>query len=601
MADLMKALRNADAAGDAEAANRIAGMIRAQKEQQQSAVDPDVPVWADQPQAQPEETTLTEDLVGAGEAALTTATGATGGLVGGALGNIEGAIQYALGNMDENQAQELAARYANYLTYQPKSEAGKSIVKDIAEVASALPPVMGVTPMPQLAGAAKSVGQTGQAAKTVAEGIQKPKAPTSLAGSVGAAEVPRDMLRRVAAESLPVPIKLTKGQQTQDLPLQRFERETAKTELGGDLRARYTEQNAQISQNIDAFIDETGTQLPDIQSSVQTGTAVDKAIRSRAAADKSKIRKAYREAENSPEADELVDISPVSQYLDENSSGMSTAPIMGVVEKEVNKQGLGSGTIEGGDFIINDMSLKKSEQLRKVINKFTKQDDANDIRVASELKGLIDESTKDSGGDLYKKARGLRSRYAQNYERVGIVKNLLGKKRGSDDRKIALEDVTNKIVNTGSLADLRQAKRLLTTAGDEGKQAFHEIQAQTLKDLRDTITSNVGRDSEGNPMVSAAKLDRAIRSLDKDGKLDVLFTKAGAEQLRTVNDVAKDVYLSQPGAVNMSNTSTAVLAALDLMGTAAVGVPLPIAMGLRMTTKGLKERKVKKKVKESLK
>lgn len=601
MADLMKALRNADAAGDAEAANRIAGMIRAQKEQQQSTIDPDVPVWADQPQAQPEETTLTEGLVGAGEAALTTATGATGGLVGGALGNVEGAIQYALGNMDENQAQELAARYANYLTYQPKSEAGKSIVKDIAEVASALPPVMGVTPMPQLAGAAKSVGQTGQAAKTVAEGIQKPKAPTSLPGSVGAAEVPRDMLRRVAAESLPVPIKLTKGQQTQDLPLQRFERETSKTELGGDLRSRYTEQNAQISQNIDAFIDETGTQLPDIQSSVQTGTAVDKAIRSRAATDKSKIRKAYREAENSAEADELVDISPVSQYLDENSSGMSTAPIMGVVEKEVNKQGLGSGTIDGGDFIINDMSLKQSEQLRKVINKFTKQDDANDIRVASELKGLIDESTKESGGDLYKKARGLRSRYAQNYERIGIVKNLLGKKRGSDDRKIALEDVTNKIVNTGSLADLKQTKRLLTTAGDEGKQAFHEIQAQTLKDLRDTITSNVGRDSDGNPMVSAAKLDRAIRSLDKDGKLDVLFTKAGAEQLRTVNDVAKDVYLSQPGAVNMSNTSTAVLAALDLMGTAAVGVPLPIAMGLRMTTKGLKERKVKKKVKESLK
>ena len=571
------------------------------QKQDLSNIDPDVPVWEDEQQPTKKgEQSFLDTAIGAGEAALTTATGATGGLVGGALGNIEGAIQYALGNMDENQAQEIASRYANYLTYQPETEAGQNLVKDIAEFAGTLPPILGATPMPQLAGAARSVSQTGQATKGAIDSAIPQASQQVISKSVGAAETPKDLLRRVAADNLPVPIKLTKGQESQDLPQQKFERETAKTEIGGDLRQRYAEQNQQINQNIDAFIDETGTQLPDIQSSALAGTSVYKALKNRSDADNKKISEAYDQAEKSPEANELVDISEVSRYLDENSSGSTTAPIMGVVEKEIRKQNLGGGSIENGDFYIGDMTLKQSEQLRKVINKFTNEVDSNDIRVARELKSIIDNSTKDSGGQLYKRARGLRNRYAKNYERIGVIDRLLSKKRGSDDRKIALEDVTNEIVNKGSLSDLKQTKRLLTSAGDEGKQAFREIQAQTLKDLRGNITGNVARDQDGNPVVSAAKLNKAINALDKDGKLDVLFTKAGAEKLRTLNDVAKDVYTSQPGAVNMSNTSTSLLAALDLITASTTGVPLPITLSIRGAGRKLKDRKTKKQIKEAL-
>ena len=58
----------------------------------------------------------------------------------------------------------------------------------------------------------------------------------------------------------------------------------------------------------------------------------------------------------------------------------------------------------------------------------------------------------------------------------------MGKKKGTDDRKVALENVTEK-VSSGSLDDLRHVRRLLTTQGDEGKQDFNEIRAQALKDL----------------------------------------------------------------------------------------------------------------------
>lgn len=525
---------------------------------------------------------------GVGEAALTIGTGATTGALGFLGGSIEAAIGKLTGGLTEEEAVKLIQERSSGLTNMPESEAGQEYVKFIGDKLGALPPVLGTGPV------------VGLNALRYRPEMPAARRGSQASNSVGAAQTDLGAARGSQAQGLPVPIALTKGQKTQDLPTQRFERETAKTELGGDLRARYVEQNEQVLQNIDAFIDETGTKLPDQQSAAQTGTAVDLALRNRAAKDKTKIRNAYKIAENSKEANELVDISNVAKYLDENSSGMSTAPIMKVIESESVKQGYGSGSISDGTFNIGDMTLKQSEGLRKVINKFTKGDDANDIRVASEVKGIIDESTKDSGGAAYKRARGLRSDYAKKYERVEIIKNLLGKKRGSDDRKIALEQVKNKIVDTGTVADLKQVKRLLTSAGEEGKQAFREIQAQTIKDFRESITSNVGRDPNGNPVVSAAKLDRAIKALDQNGKLDILFTSDGADQLRFLNDVAKDVFVSQPGAVNYSNTSTAIVAALDLMGSAFTGVPLPLAIAAKKGGSMMKERKTKKLIKESL-
>ena len=551
------------------------------------------PQTPDQPQKQ--ESSFGDYAEGATGALGTMITGATTGAVGFGLGTVEGAVGELLGYIEKGQGVEVAKRYADALTNTPDTPEGMAMVKALGDALGVLPPVLGVGPV----GVAGRLNIDRMNLSNATDSLPR-RGGSPASNSVGAAQTDLGAARSSQAQGLPIPVSLTKGQKTQDLPTQRFERETAKTELGGDLRARYVEQNEQILQNIDAFIDETGTKLPDQQSAVQTGTAVDLALRNRAAKDKTKIRGAYKLAENSKEANELVDISNVATYLDDNSSGMSTAPIMKVIESESVKQGYGSGAIADGTFNIGDMTLKQSEGLRKVINKFTKNDDANDIRVASEVKAIIDDSTKDSGGAVYKRARGLRSDYAKKYERVEIIKNLLGKKRGSSDRKIALEQVKNKIVDTGTVADLRQVKRLLTSAGEEGKQAFREIQGQTIKDFRESITSNVGRDPNGNPIVSAAKLDRAISALDKNGKLDILFTSEGADQLRFLNDVAKDVFVSQPGAVNYSNTSTAIVAALDLMGSAAVGVPLPLAIATKKGAALLKERKTKKLIKESL-
>jgi len=141
MPDLMTALRNADAAGDTEAANRIAAMIRAQ---QQPQTDPsDLPPGDLGPSfAQPKpESTLGETLSGVGEAALTTATGVTGGALGFLEGSIEGAARNLAGDLTQKEAMDLAKERASSLTYQPEGEVGKGIVKSIGETLGVLPPV----------------------------------------------------------------------------------------------------------------------------------------------------------------------------------------------------------------------------------------------------------------------------------------------------------------------------------------------------------------------------------------------------------------------------------------------------------------------------
>lgn len=151
----MTALRNADAAGDKDAASRIAAMIKSKKPTQKSAENPDVPGGGQVSYAKPKELSSTDKLKGAGEATLTTATGATTGALGFGLGTLEGAVKYLMGDITQEEAMQIAQQRASDLTYEPKTEAGKEIVDDIGETLGVLPPVLGTAPVVGLNTASK--------------------------------------------------------------------------------------------------------------------------------------------------------------------------------------------------------------------------------------------------------------------------------------------------------------------------------------------------------------------------------------------------------------------------------------------------------------
>jgi hypothetical protein len=405
-------------------------------------------------------------------------------------------------------------------------------------------------------------------------------------------------LRQAKAEELPVPIKLTEGQKTRQFEQTRFERETAKLpEVGEPLRERFATQNKQLTQNLDAFIDATGAEAPDLRS---IGVAVDKALRDRAARDKVRIRTLYKEAEKAGELEAPVVLSEVAEFLTLNKPEAAVANVLGFAKNKAIQLGIAAEDASG-NLVAQPAPLKNIELFRRSINSATNAEPTN-IRFASELKGIIDTATEGLGGNLYKQARQARARYAHDYENIGVVKQLLNLKRGSEDRAVALEHVLNRsiIEPSTSLDTVRQVRRLLQTEGDAGKQAWRELQGGTLQHIKDQALKNVAPDQFGNRIVSPAQLDRVITQLDKTGKLDFVFGKKGAEQLRTVNDVAKDVLTVPPGTVNTSNTASVLAGLMDVAISGTSGVPAPVMTSFRLLSKSIKDAKTRARVKRAL-
>jgi len=624
--ELEQALVNADKAGDLDAARRLAAVLAKARQDTTNQI-PDTIV----PGTTPEyvEPSLGEKIVGTGEAALTIGTGAIGGTAGLIGGTLKGLAEQILsGQFGSQQAADLvqksAMQGAQALTYVPRTQSGQEQVQAVGEMLQNVPPVIPVVgPVGAVAASTKMAApvvaatagrvaapvvaatkRAGQAVAKVAEPIREmmpgaAKKPTpGTPGSGGAAGVDLATLRQAKAEELPVPIKLTEGQKTRQFEQQRFERETAKLpEVGAPIRERFATQNKQLQQNLESFIDMTGAEAPDLRS---IGLTVDKALRDRAARDKTRIRTLYKEAEKAGEMEAPVKLDTVVQHLVDNAPEAEVANVLKATRAKALQLGVATEAPDG-TLIAQPVTLKTAELFRRSIGGATNAEPTN-IMQASQMRSLIDASTEGLGGNMYKQARAARARFGSDYENIGLVKNLLGQKRGSNDRAIAMEDVLRRSVidPSTSLDTVRQVRRLLQTEGPNGQQAWMELQGGTLKFLRDEATKGVGRDELGNPILSPGQLDRVVGQLDKSGKLDFVFGKKGAEQLRIINDVAKDVLVAPPGSVNTSNTASVLAGMMDIAISGTAGVPAPVMTSFRLLTKGIKDAKTRAKVRQAL-
>lgn len=628
ISELETALINADKAGDTDAARKLAAVLQREREQleQESLqpynlepVDPDPVVSESIPPKKEFDPSLLETVGGTGEAVTAMATGMTTGLIGQIEGSVEGILrELASSEFGSQEAadriEKLAMQRAQQFSYTPSSESGTRQVQAIGDV---LGPLAAIPPTAEFQAAANAAAQLPKKAlaqkyiqvpvQSIADEIstrvkaqfpKKSKDSTSVQ-SMGAAKVDDEIIRQARADELPVPIKLTKGQKTREFEHQEFEQTTSKLPEGQEIRDRFDDQNLKVQQNFDEFIDSTGSEVTDLRG---VGEIVDKALRSRAAKDKNKIRALYKKAEKEGELSEPASLDGLAKYLNENRAERVENGIMGKVQRQIDALEVGQGKFEDGTLSLRQMTLKEAEAIRRFINRNTNSNDSNDIRIASALKQTIDDATENAGGDLYKQARAARTRYARDYENIGLVKNLLGTKKGSNDRSIALEDVLRKSIlePSASLDSIRQLRRLLQTAGEDGQQAWKELQGNTLRHMQDQMLKSVTTNTKGDRIVSAAQLDRVLTKLDQSGKLDFIFGKKGAEQLRTINDVAKDVFTSPPGTINTSNTATVLAGLMDVAFSGMSGVPAPIATSFKLVTSKIKDARLKARIKQTL-
>ena len=579
--------------------------------------------------------TLGQRLVGAGETALTFGTAATGGTLGTIAGALQGLSQQILSGQFGTQeamraVEKAAAEGGQALTYQPRTETGQEMTQAAGQfLATAVPPVLPVVAAPgQLvqatrlaapivqATARRGAAATKQAAQAAGQAAVKPVQLATTAvretlgiepaapvpavagrGSVGAAATPEVLRRTATAEALPVPVTLTKGAATRDAQQLAFEKEQIKSDLGGPLRQRAEENNLQLLQNFDTLVDMTDAQLMDLAS---TGGAVVKSLTEGLTAAKNKTRAAYKAAEKAGELENNVTLNSVVDYINENIPEGDLAPVL----KAARSKAIAVGAAvqdENGNLVAQPVTLKQAESLRQTFQR-AGFEGADQFHGGS-LRRVFDTETEGMGGDLYKKARATRIEQARKYENRAIVARLIKNRKGMEDPQVASDQVFRKSILNSSPDEITFLKRVLLTSGNDGQQAWKELQGATVRHLRDEATKGMGMDSQDRPLISPAKLHQTVKALDANGRLDVMLGKQNAQIVRDLDDVVRYVTTVPPGTlVNTSGTAGTLMAAIAEAGAtgALTGLPLPVATGLRQIVKMRKEGRTKAKINEAL-
>ena len=484
--------------------------------------------------------------------------------------------------------------------YQPTSPVSQDVLQGIGNVfeASKLPPIMPTTGMlpsyARMAGAttqqAQSVVQpVAQATNRMAQALRREPQPTM--SGVGAAQTPEAVTRFQLAQGLRVPVAPSKGQLERDLGQQQFEIETPKIspELGKPLIEAQAKRNDAILQNFDAYVDATGKETFGLRA---TGKVVTDELTRQANEARANINKAYTAAREQGETEAPVQYAPLTAYINDQTPTVRSklAPILDVVNEQIAKNDPKStGTV----------SINSLEDIYQVINKNFEPNTPAAV-YGREMKDIINTITEGQGGEMYQNARRLRQDFSKRFENIGAVDRLLRTKPNSDDRLVAFEDVFQKSIVNGSLDDVKNLGLALKKGGPNGQQAFKELQGQTIEFLKDKVTQSIDTDTFGNPVVSPAKFKSAVRELDQDGKLDYLFGKKGAQEIRDLMETTIMVNAPLKGAANYSNTSSALLQALDNISSSPIGKIPVIGSITKYSFEKAQQKALKKKIEESI-
>ena len=483
---------------------------------------------------------------------------------------------------------------AQQFQYQPTSPVSQDVLQSIGSAfeASKLPPVLPTGMLPSYARMvqatppqARQIGQTVQeVGPRIAQALRKEEPTMS---GVGAAATPEAVTRYQMAQNLRVPIQISKGEATKDFGQQAFEIETAKNypkTIGKPLLEGKANRNAGILQNFDAYVDATNKEFFNLR---KVGKVVDEALQKSYDKDAGLVRAAYEKARVEGAMQDPIDYSPLKAHIDKQAPTVKAklSPILNVVDEEIARNDPSKTGV---------MPINALEDIYKVINE---NYDFNAPKHFIEMKNIINQITAGKGGEAYQNAKKLRTELANKYENSSYVDKLLSTKKGySKDRMVAFEDVFKHSILDGSLDDVRAIGYVLKKSGKEGLDAFNELKGQTIQYIKDEVTKSTKNDILGNPVVSPARFKAIVTELDQDGKLDYLFGKKGAQEIRDLLETTLNINTTVEGAANYSNSSSAIIRGLDALGK----FPIPKVLGAKTAAEMIKSRELKKQVQESI-
>lgn len=246
-----------------------------------------------------------------------------------------------------------------------------------------------------------------------------------------------------------------------------------------------------------------------------------------------------------------------------------SAPLPGHIAAAVNK--LSTGAL--------DLDVNAAQRLIKAVNKtYRSADDATRYSLDI-LKRHLDDALQNIGNQsgkqtaqAYKVARLAAADRFKTLDSIPALKAVA-------DGDIAPDDFVRKFVTAGKVQDVASLKAFLQQADP---QAWNQLRGQVLAEIRGRATK--GQDGK----FLQDQFNTAIRSLQQSGKLNILFSPEEVSTLRAIGVVGRAVQEPPPG-VSMTGMGGAAKATemlsrlLGRLGTFAQAVVRPGVQNVQAT------------------
>lgn len=554
------------------------------------------------------------------EPIATLATGGQAGVIGPLTGLVAAARSGKYGTQQGVEAaRQQAENYAQQTIYQPQTETGKAVVGKIGEIgqklagAGPLPELYGFGPLAQAAGQQAKTGY--QALKAELPTVRVETVPKATAGSVGAAAAPTESMvkaaitqaspelqqaisnipvnkvnlpvlqRHVEADTLPVPIRLTEGQATND-PVIISNELNRRGQPGNEaLVQRLKEQNAQLTENLTALREQAapdafGTKpIEHGQSLIDSYKEINNVLEKNIGAKYQALRDAAggEFPVDAPQLLKNVETSLKKQLLTNDAKGLSQFKELQRLAEE------------------NAMTFEDFLSLRKNLGNVARTSQDGNVRTAASL--MIDELEKlplsKQAAELKPLADEARTAARNRFEMLRKDPAM----KAAVDETVPADKFAQKFVVNGVNKNVQQ---MIANLG-ENSPAHQTMKATIIDHLRD----KAGVVREGGNF-SQAGYNKALTNLDNMNNLNVVMDGNTANQLKTLGNVAGYIQHQPKGSfVNNSNSTVAYLAekaagALETAGNVIGGGKVGLPIGTMVRGKA-QEIKAAQAAKQSLK
>lgn len=618
--DIYTAIRNADKAGDSESVQKLGAYLKTMPDD--GASPPASAVQSSAPTKQAPDISNKIPQIGEVETGMNLGTGMIAAPVAGIRGLIQGATNLA--GLTTTPAADVVRQTQEAMTYQPRTNVGKADTAAVAypfqklaegadwagrhvndavsaagfpKTGAALGAAanVGVQSLPAIIGkgagmlrgaeaaapsAADEAAQAAARAKAYvagntgldwgALGDEFKSRLTSIAADAGNLEKldPKAVEREARLGELRIPA--TKGQVTRDLSQLTTEENLTKSKAGQPIRDVNSAQDERLHGLLDELRTQTGAQANTRQG---VGSSVQGAERGKLAETKANAKAAYDLANKFGE-NERVDVDPLNAFLEDPINKANVGAQIGQrLEAYADTQG--------------KVSLSNLEDIRQELTRDAKNPNKGGY-YAGEAAKVIDGIMDQSGSSAYKNARAGWKAMKDEFDKQGRIKKLVSQKGMSTDRAAALEDTLDHVLKSPAEDIGKIKKSLLDTKGYSdktaaaGKQAWRDIQGGVIEHLREKATGRRQIPGEKDaPQFNSSFLD-TFKELDADGKIDQIFDKPAADQLRKIAKAVEDVRTKPSGRIAGSDTVPRALnIAEKLIDIKGLGTAVSIAKAIK--------------------